>query len=70
MWAVDAAGNNAYASVTVRVDTNLFSPSGPYAGAPTYAILAVVAAVSIALVLLRRRRGRQTPPTPPPPPAS
>lgn len=70
VWAVDAAGNNAYASVTVRVDTNLFSPSGPYAGAPTYAILAVVAAVSIALVLLRRRRGRQTPPTPPPPPAS
>ncbi len=68
VWAFDLAGNNASESVSFRVDTNPFSPSGPYAGAPTYAIIAV-AVVGVAFVMWRRQRRakppRETPPTPP-----
>src|SRR5207245_3731441 len=51
--ATDNAGHNVTASVVVRVDTNVFSFSGPYGGAPTIALPVVIAA--IALVLLWRR---------------
>ena len=51
--ATDHAGHNVTASVVVRVDTNVFSFSGPYGGAPTIALPVVIAA--IALVLFWRR---------------
>jgi ABC-type branched-subunit amino acid transport system substrate-binding protein len=51
--ASDNAGHNVTASVVVRVDTNVFSFSGPYGGAPTIALPVIIAA--IALVLLWRR---------------
>ncbi len=60
VWAVDGAGNNVSRSVTFRIDTNIFSPSGPYAGAPAYGIIVAVAAVGVgAYVLVRRRKPRQ-----------
>ena len=65
IWGQMAAGNGACASVTFRVDTNPFSPTGPYAGAPAYGI--VVAAVAVAALGLwwRRRRLRAPPKSPP-----
>ena len=51
--ATDNAGHNVTGSVVIRVDTNVFSFSGPYGGAPTIALPIVVAA--IALVFLWRR---------------
>jgi len=52
--AFDVAGNLADVEVRFRVDSNLFSPTGPYGPAP---LLTVVAAgVGVALLLFRRRR--------------
>ena len=62
VWAFDVAGNSVSESVTFRIDTNIFSPSGPYAGAPTYGII-VAAAVVAGFVLWRRRRRMSPPPT-------
>ncbi len=59
VWAFDKAGNNVSKSITLQIDTNIFSPSGPYAGVPTYAIIA--AAVVIAAVVAWRRRKRNPP---------
>ncbi len=56
--AIDVAGNVAEAVISFRVDTNVFSPTGPYAGAPTYAIAAALALAAAVGLLLRRRRGR------------
>lgn len=55
--AIDAAGNSEEASTTVLVDTNFFSPSGPYAGLPSYLIVAGVVLAAAAL-FFRRRRGK------------
>ncbi len=65
VFAVDAAGNVASASVTFHIDTDPFSPSGPYAGAPTYAIIGIVAAIA-GFVLWQRRKRLPGPPNPPP----
>jgi len=60
---VDRAGNTATASVTFRVDTGFFSPSGPYGYAGIGAVLfALIAVVVLALLFLRRRRGAMLPP--------
>ena len=60
---VDRAGNTATASVTFRVDTGFFSPSGPYGYAGIGAVLfALIAVVVLALLFLRRRRGAMPPP--------
>ena len=59
VWASDIAGNNASVSANFRVDTNPFSPSGPFAGAPTYALIAGV--VVLAAVVARRRKRRNPP---------
>ena len=61
----DAAGNNATASVTFRVDTNPFSPTGPYGGLPTYGIAVAAAAAVAGFALWRRRKRSQGPPAPP-----
>ena len=59
---VDRAGNTATASVTFRVDTGFFSPSGPYGYAGIGAVLfALIAVVVLALLFLRRRRGAMPP---------
>ena len=55
--AMDFAGNTVIATGTVRVDTNIFSPSGPFLGIPTYAI--VVVAILAVIVAIRRRRGKR-----------
>ena len=60
---VDRAGNTATTSVTFRVDTGFFSPSGPYGYAGIgAAVFAVVVVVILALLFLRRRRGAMPPP--------
>src|SRR2546422_2821258 len=57
--ATDNAGHNVTASVVVRVDTNVFSFSGPYGGAPTVALPIIIAAIGLVLFLGRGRlRGR------------
>ncbi len=61
--AVNGAGNTTQESVSFRVDTNVFSPSGPYGGVPTYAIVAAAVAVA-AFVLWRRRRAMPAAPPP------
>ena len=55
--AFDAASNTAQAEATFAVDTNVFSPTGPYGGLPLYSLLAGIAlAVTAALVRIVRRR--------------
>jgi ABC-type transport system substrate-binding protein len=56
--AIDGAGNVVTKELTVMVDTNPFSLSGPYSGIPTYGIVAAVA-VLIASVGWRRRRKKR-----------
>ncbi len=58
---MDAAGNTAVSEVSFVTDTNVFSPSGPYLGIPTYALV-VVAAIALLVLLLRRRRTGKRPP--------
>ncbi len=65
IWAVDAAGNAVSRSVTLNVDTNIFSPSGPYAGTPTYSIIVAAAAVAGFFFWKRRRRVSPPPASPP-----
>lgn len=62
--AIDRAGNDQTSVVRIRVDTALFSLSGPYGPWPTATLLAVaiVAAALIAIRTLRSRRPR-TPPS-------
>lgn len=56
--AVDAAGNVAVAVASFRVDTNPFSPTGPFAGVPTFVLLEVIVA-GVVLAILRRRHKRR-----------
>jgi len=56
--ATDLAGNTATETRSVSVDTNLFSPSGPYGGLPIYLLLLAMA-ISIVLISLWRRRKRK-----------
>ena len=63
--ATDLAGNSAISEVSIVVDTDPFSFSGPYHGLPTIVlILASVAAVGVALWYFLRKLKR-TPPGPP-----
>lgn len=39
MLALDVAGNSATLVVSFIVDINIFNPSGPYEGIPTYALI-------------------------------
>lgn len=56
--AVDAAGNEAVAVVSFRVDTNAFSPTGPYSGIPMFLILELVVA-AVTMAIMRRRHKRR-----------
>jgi len=53
---LDAAGNAGVAEVTVRVDTNLFSPTGPYQGVPLYLLLEAALAILAVSAVRRHRR--------------
>jgi len=60
--AVDAAGNSRTTSVSFRVDTNIFSPTGPYGPFPlSVAVGALLVGVAIFVLALRRRRRRKVP---------
>ena len=52
--ATDVAGNDVTEFVSFAVDTNVFSPSGPYFGVPLY--LALAAGVGLVVFLVRRWR--------------
>lgn len=54
--AMDAAGNPTEGTVTFRVDTNVFSSTGPYYGLPLY--VPIVLGVGLVVYLLLRRRRR------------
>jgi hypothetical protein len=62
--AIDRAGNDQTSVVRIRVDTAIFSLSGPYGPWPTATLLAIaiVAAALIAIRTLRSRK-RRTPPS-------
>lgn len=58
----DRAGNSASSSVTFRVDTAIFSPSGPYGIAPLAgSIVSVIVAIVASSVALLRHRRKQPP---------
>jgi YVTN family beta-propeller protein len=61
VWAIDAVGNTVSHSLTFLVDTNVFSPNGPYAGAPTYGLI-LAAVATTGFVLWRRWRRSRRPP--------
>ncbi|UCF08792.1 MAG: hypothetical protein JSW28_03620, partial [Thermoplasmata archaeon] len=74
---VDRAGNTEETTESLNVDTNPFSPTGPYSGLPLFLpIIAIVVCVLLALLLRARKRelGDVLPPeqieepTPPPSP--
>ena len=55
---IDKAGNEASVSASFRVDTNVFSLSGPYGPMPLLALLATPVLTAV-LALLRRSRVRK-----------
>ena len=61
--AFDAAGNSANQTTGITIDTNVFSPSGPYKGIPTY-ILTGLTVGGATLFLLRTWRRRKPPTLP------
>src|SRR5712691_4096189 len=54
----DVAGNSVTKTRSLVVDTNPFSPTGPYAALPLYFLL-FAAAIVVALILLLRQRKRR-----------
>ena len=55
--AIDAAGNVGMTTIVFRVDTNPFSPTGPYSGILTsFLIESIIAATTIFFILRRRKR--------------
>jgi branched-chain amino acid transport system substrate-binding protein len=62
--ATDMAGHKTERSVRVRIDTNAFSFSGPYGGAPSIALPLGIAAIAAILLWKRGRRGRGKGPPP------
>ena len=57
--AFDVAGHSANETTAVTIDTNVFSPSGPYQGIPSY-FLAGLALGAVTFLLLRRWRRRKS----------
>ena len=69
--AVDAVGNSVTKTASLQVDTNPFSITGPYRGAPSIGVLGILSAVVLALLWRRRRRRASVlEDKPPKPPAS
>lgn len=56
--AVDRAGHRSLDSVTIQIDTNVFSFSGPYGGAPTIGLPIAIGALVVGLLWRRVRAGR------------
>ena len=66
---VDRAGNSVTRTVTFRVDTSFFSPSGPYGSFGIIGVsLIVIAAIIAAIVILRKRRPEEPSEKPAEPP--
>ena len=66
---VDRAGNSVIRTVTFRVDTSFFSPSGPYGSLGIIGVsLIVIAAIIAAIVILRKRRPEEPSEKPAEPP--
>ena len=66
---VDRAGNSMTRTVTFRVDTSFFSPSGPYGSLGIIGVsLIVIAAIIAAIVILRKRRPEEPSEKPAEPP--
>ena len=63
--ASDVAGHTTEQSIRVRIDTNAFSFSGPYGGAPAIALPLGIAAIAAILLGKRGRRGRSGKGSPP-----
>ena len=63
--ASDVAGHTTEQSIRVRIDTNAFSFSGPYGGAPAIALPLGIAAIAAILLRKRGRRGRSGKGSPP-----
>jgi len=59
--AFDRAGNLATVSVTVTVDTGVFSPSGPYGWGPIIGAVAAIVAAAGAFAVVRVRSRRRPP---------
>jgi hypothetical protein len=57
--AVDRAGNSKEDTISLKIDTNPFSPNGPYSGLPLY-ILIVFIIISIILFLLLWKRKKDS----------
>ena len=57
--AIDVAGNPSMALLVFQIDTNIFSPTGPYLGLPLY-LLAASLVISLALLARRRRKREPT----------
>ena len=62
--ATDLAGNRETQTRSVSVDTNPFSPFGPFAGLPLFLLLLALAIAVTVLLLRRRRKGKRTPTEP------
>jgi len=60
----DVAGNRETQTRSVSVDTNPFSPFGPFAGLPLFLLLLALAIAVTVLLLRRRRKGKRTPTEP------
>ena len=58
--ATDAAGNEAIDVASFRVDTNAFSLTGPYSGIPTFLIIELGAAATVAALMRRRHKRRMS----------
>ena len=60
----DVAGNRETQTRSVSVDTNPFSPFGPFAGLPLFLLLLALAIAVTVLLIRRRRKGKRTPTEP------
>jgi C1A family cysteine protease len=55
---VDKAGNYREISAHVKVDTNPFSPFGPYMGIPLYLLIGAIVVVTLLVVMKRKKKGK------------
>jgi hypothetical protein len=58
--AVDAAGNAVDSRTPIRVDTNVFSISGPNSGIPSFVLIGLVAGAAL-FFTWRRKQGHTLP---------
>jgi hypothetical protein len=59
---VDRAGNEKEFFINVKIDTNVFSITGPYKGLPTYLLITLVVVIAMMLILwfmIRKKKGKE-----------